>query len=220
MSGRGGRGGGRGGRGGGRGGFQGDRPRGGPEGVAVGTLTHADLQRTVKTERLYPEYQLKDMRNPDQAESRVCVFTREMAKSLRFSPYRLRDNAEKDDMASYTDKYKQKRSLNALNLNAEQLGLEKDFFPRQIWEMYFEGKDPEGAAKEEKKKNKKKKKSVDELDEGAASQEEFSDEDIMLEDQLSEEEDYGEDDYGNNYFDAGEEEGGDDDGGGGGGDEF
>jgi hypothetical protein len=54
MSGRGGRGGGRGGRGGGRGGFQGDRPRGGPEGVAVGTLTHADLQRTVKTERLYP----------------------------------------------------------------------------------------------------------------------------------------------------------------------
>lgn len=36
------------------------------------------------------------MRNPDQAESRVCVFTREMAKSLRFSPYRLRDNAEKD----------------------------------------------------------------------------------------------------------------------------
>jgi hypothetical protein len=48
------------------------------------------------------------------------------------------------DMASYTDKYKQKRSLNALNLNAEQLGLEKDFFPRQIWEMYFEGKDPEG----------------------------------------------------------------------------
>lgn len=47
-------------------------------------------------------------------------------------------------MASYTDKYKQKRSLNALNLNAEQLGLEKDFFPRQIWEMYFEGKDPEG----------------------------------------------------------------------------
>jgi hypothetical protein len=131
------------------------------------------------------------MRNPDQAESRVCVFTREMAKSLRFSPYRLRDNAEKDgqsqiphstlspylytdcryprwtffpllfidpqylpstrpdpaDMASYTDKYKQKRSLNALNLNAEQLGLEKDFFPRQIWEMYFEGKDPEGQFK-------------------------------------------------------------------------
>lgn len=55
MSGRGGRGGGRGGRGGGRGGFSGsDRPRGGPEGVAVGTLTHADLQKTVKAERLYP----------------------------------------------------------------------------------------------------------------------------------------------------------------------
>lgn len=47
-------------------------------------------------------------------------------------------------MASYTDKYKQKKSLNALNLNAEELGLEKDFFPKQVWEMYFEGKDPEG----------------------------------------------------------------------------
>ena len=49
-------------------------------------------------------------------------------------------------MASYTDKYKQKKSLNALNLDADALGLEKDFFPRQVWEMYFEGKDPEGQS--------------------------------------------------------------------------
>lgn len=45
------------------------------------------------------------MRNPDQAESRVCVFTREMAKSLRFSPYRLRDNAEKDGKSQMISLY-------------------------------------------------------------------------------------------------------------------
>lgn len=52
MSGRGGRGGARGGRGGGRGGFGGgsDKPRGGPEGVAVGTLSHDDLQKVLKKE--------------------------------------------------------------------------------------------------------------------------------------------------------------------------
>ena len=49
-------------------------------------------------------------------------------------------------MASYTDKYKQKRSLNALNLDAEALGMSKEFFPKGVWEMYFEGKDPEGES--------------------------------------------------------------------------
>jgi len=59
MSGRGGGRGGRGGaggRGGGRGGFQGDRPRGGPEGIAVGTLSQADLEKVQKNigTDLYP----------------------------------------------------------------------------------------------------------------------------------------------------------------------
>jgi hypothetical protein len=49
-------------------------------------------------------------------------------------------------MASYADKYKQKKSLNVLSLNAQELGLEKKFFPKQVWEMYFEGKDPEGTS--------------------------------------------------------------------------
>jgi hypothetical protein len=60
MSGRGGGRGGRGGaggRGGGRGGFSGsDRPRGGPEGIAVGTLSQADLEKVQKNigTDLYP----------------------------------------------------------------------------------------------------------------------------------------------------------------------
>lgn len=40
------------------------------------------------------------MRNPDKAESRVCVFTRELAKSLRYSPYRLTDESKKDGMST------------------------------------------------------------------------------------------------------------------------
>jgi len=117
------------------------------------------------------------MDNPSTSESRICVFTRELAKTLRYSPYRLTDETGKDgkhypfsplvlphcptkplnshvltsrlvmiDMASYTDKYKQKRSLNALNLDAEALGMSKEFFPKAVWEMYFEGKDPEGES--------------------------------------------------------------------------
>lgn len=71
------------------------------------------------------------------------------------------------DMASYAEKYMQNKAFNATNLDADKLGLEKTFFPTQVWEMYFEGKDP----KEAKRKKRAKKKGVDDMDDGADSEE-------------------------------------------------
>lgn len=36
------------------------------------------------------------MRKPDPAEARMCVYSRELARQLRFSPYRLTDRTTKD----------------------------------------------------------------------------------------------------------------------------
>ncbi len=44
------------------------------------------------------------------------------------------------DLESYSDKYRQSQALAASSLNAEQLGLDKSFFPERVWTAYFERK--------------------------------------------------------------------------------
>ena len=94
----------------------------------MGTLSQADLEKVQKNigTELYPvspwasilafllsvahrliaglqsDYQPKTMDNPSTSESRICVFTRELAKTLRYSPYRLTDETGKDGKRPHT----------------------------------------------------------------------------------------------------------------------
>lgn len=44
------------------------------------------------------------------------------------------------EIISYADKYRKKTNLTTTSLDAQQLGLEKSFFPERMWTTYFDPK--------------------------------------------------------------------------------
>ncbi|KAJ9103191.1 hypothetical protein QFC21_002614 [Naganishia friedmannii] len=216
---RGGFGGGRG--GGGRGGFGGlaGPGRAGME-VSTGTLTREDLKETTSVQEhgvLYPRYdKLQHPHLPNEEERRICQYTRDLMQMMHTSPYRLEEKVKKNEIISYADKYRKKTNLTTTSLDAQQLGLEKSFFPERMWTTYF---DPKQKVKD--KKVVRKKKLAADLDDG--DDKEDDDDDGENDSQAGtdvEQDDYDEeegedDDYGNNYFDNGEGDEGGEDGGGG-----
>ncbi|KAJ9119149.1 hypothetical protein QFC22_003640 [Naganishia vaughanmartiniae] len=123
---------------------------------------------------------------------------------------------DKGKVINYADKYRKKTNLTTTSLDAQQLGLEKSFFPERMWTMYF---DPKKKVKV--KKVSKTKKLLKDLEDG--NDDDDDDDDGENESQAGtdvEQDDYDEeegedDDYGNNYFDNGEGDEGGDEGGGG-----
>jgi hypothetical protein len=98
---------------------------------------------------------------PTDEERRICQYTRDLLQDMRSSPYRLEDKVKKNgtshhetrfipadhftalgssEIENYADKYRSKTNLTTTSLNAQELGLEKSFFPERTWTAYFDPK--------------------------------------------------------------------------------
>lgn len=207
--------GGGGGRGGGRGGFGG---RGGLFGGSMPPmgLTFADLQ-TLSREptAMYPDMDpLPVLTEFDDDERRSCQSQNDLIHRLRRSKYYIVEEEKRTDLPRYSDKY---RPTAAAQPKLVPSDLNKEFFPPELWEMFFNPK------KKPKKMKPKRAKKLDINDLGIEDDDEKkdgSDEDEEGkknedDEEVDDYEDEEEDDYNENYFETGSQDDADDIGGGG-----
>ncbi|KAI0035813.1 DNA-directed RNA polymerase III, subunit Rpc31 [Vararia minispora EC-137] len=209
----------RGGRGGGRGGFGGGRGALGGAGnpLPMG-LTYQDVQSMNRDEdALYPPLESTPALTEYSAnEKRICALQNGFAERLRRSPYCVVEPTKSADLEQYSDKH---RILAANHPTLKRKDLHEPFFPREVFDGYFNPrKKRQTVHKSSKKIN------LDDLVDNADELERSDEERSEAAGSQPEEEDYDVDeeydnDYAENYFDNGEGDDLDDLGGGGGGDD-
>jgi len=205
---RGGRG--RGGRGG-RGGF-------GPSNLPPMGLTFADIQSMSReAAEMYPPMEAIPVMDPfTDEEKKICELQNGFAERLRKSAYYVVEVTKSDELPRYSDKY---RPSVEMQPTLKRKDLHQPFFPKEIFEDYF---NPKRRKKE--KKSVSKRVNLDDLREAGDEEQEPTGEvhsDVGSQEADSDydvDEEY-DNDYAENYFDNGEGDDQDDLGGGAGGDD-
>ncbi|TFK73529.1 hypothetical protein BDN72DRAFT_893936 [Pluteus cervinus] len=220
---RGGRGAGRGGGRGGRGGF------GGSSAPLPMGLSHADIQALSReATALYPPIQVPLVTDYTEDEKRIAQLQIGFAERLKKSPYYIVEKTKSTgaytmlfiQLPRYSDKY---RPQAVSQPTLKRSDLHQPFFPKGIFEDYF---DPKRKQKPQKRATKKL--NLDELlneEDQEKSSEERSDADSQAEASDYDVDEEYDNDYADNHFDNGEGDdldnldgGAADEGGGGGGD--
>jgi len=166
---------------------------------------------------LYPLMDIPALSEITDDERRTWKHQDELAARLRRSAYYIIEETKSKELPRFSDKYRLDANTRP---KLKESDLNKQFFPPQIWDIYF---NPKKRRKDDPSKKKKKKPALnlDALEsaeaDGAPGSPSSSQEDKASGDEVEGEvddyEDEDDDDYNDNHFDGGD---GDDDMGGGG----
>ncbi|PWN50261.1 hypothetical protein IE53DRAFT_316128 [Violaceomyces palustris] len=200
-----------------RGGFGRGRGRGGGPGASgpINGLAFQELGQMDKTpSKNYPDMtSMPKMEKPDEKELRYAELQLFYLSEQKNSPYWPRLEEKKEaDLARFTDRYRPETkdvpSLKSVNM-------QKDVFPKGLWNSFMEG---ETRREEIKAKKREKKAKINweglDLEEKAGGDGEEAENGSSEPEDLGDYEDEEDDDYAENYFDNGEDDDLGDDGGG------
>lgn len=201
---------------GGRGGFGGrggGRAGGGSNMPPMG-LSFQELGSLDKTpSKLYPEPPtVPRMERPDDKEIRYASYQLMYLQEQKTSAYwPTLEQRKQGDLTRFSDRYRpESQDLPSL----KSINLQKEVFPKGLWDSFMEGE----TRREEQKAKKKARRNINwdsiDLEERAADQDDVGGENSSEPEDLGDYEDEVDDDYAENYFDNGEDDDvGEDDGG-------
>ncbi|SPC67408.1 related to RPC31 - DNA-directed RNA polymerase III [Ustilago sp. UG-2017b] len=201
---------------GGRGGFGGrggGRAGGGSNMPPMG-LSFQELGSLDKTpSKLYPEAPtVPRMERPDDKEIRYASYQLMYLQEQKTSAYwPTLEQRKQGDLTRFSDRYRpESQDLPSL----KSINLQKEVFPKGLWDSFMEGE----TRREEQKAKKKSRRKINwesiDMEDRAGGEDDVGGENSSEPEDLGDYEDEVDDDYAENYFDNGEDDDvGDDDGG-------
>ncbi|KAJ1023457.1 hypothetical protein NDA16_003074 [Ustilago loliicola] len=200
---------------GGRSGFggRGGGRAGGGSNIPPMGLSFQELGSLDKTpSKLYPEPPtVPRMERPDDKEIRYASYQLMYLQEQKTSAYwPTLEQRKQGDLTRFSDRYRpESQDLPSL----KSINLQKEVFPKGLWDSFMEGE----TRREEQKAKKKARRKINwdsiDIEERAGDQDDVGEASSEPED-LGDYEDEVDDDYAENYFDNGEDDDvGDDDGG-------
>ncbi|TKY87822.1 hypothetical protein EX895_003403 [Sporisorium graminicola] len=200
---------------GGRGGFGrgGGRAGGGGSNMPPMGLSFQEISLVDKTpSKLYPEPPtVPRMERPDDKEIRYASYQLMYLQEQKTSAYwPTLEQRKQSDLTRFSDRYRpEAQDLPSL----KTINLQKEVFPKGLWDAFMEGETKREELKAKKKARRKINWDSIDLEDRVGADDDLGDASSEPED-LGDYEDEVDDDYAENYFDNGEDDDvGDDDGG-------